>query len=272
MKIGNFKFDLENRTAVVGIVNLTDDSFSGDGIGPDIDKALNLIKLFTDNGVDIIDLGAESTRPKSLYENVIEISENQEIDRVVSVIESLRKISDVPVSIDTRKSKVAHEAVKAGANIINDISMLEYDDEMIEVVKSSSIPYILTHNKPLETNNSVAEQVKIDLIEKIDYLDSNGVDSNKIILDPGFGFNKNYEQNIELHRNLDQICNLGIPVLVGTSRKSFLGEIAGSVSIEEREEISIASVIVCREKGAKLFRVHDAVAVKNLLEFIEKLS
>ena len=272
MEIGNFKFDLENRTAVVGIVNLTDDSFSGDGIGANIDKALNLIKIFTDSGVDIIDLGAESTRPKSLYENVIEISENQEADRVVAVIESLRKISDVPISIDTRKSKVALQAVKAGANIINDISMLEYDDKMIEVVRSSNIPYILTHNKPLKANNSVADQVKIDLMEKIDYLNSNGIGSNKIILDPGFGFNKNYDQNIELHRNLDQICNLGPPVLVGTSRKSFLGEVAGNISVEERREVSIASVIVSREKGAKLFRVHDAAEVKNLLEFIEKLS
>ncbi len=167
MEIGNFKFDLENRTAVVGIVNLTDDSFSGDGIGTDISEALNLIKSFTDSGVDIIDIGAESTRPKSLYENVVEISEDQEMDRVVSVIEKLRKISDVPISIDTRKSKVASEAVRAGANIINDISMLEYDPEMIEVVRSTDIPYVLTHNKSLKNNGSVVGQVKKDLLESI---------------------------------------------------------------------------------------------------------
>ena len=166
MKIGNFEFDLENRTAVVGIVNLTDDSFSGDGIGTDINKALNIIKSFTDSGVDIIDIGAESTRPKSLYENVVEISEDQEINRVSFLIEKLRKISDVPISIDTRKSKVASEAVRVGANIINDISMLNYDPKMIEVVKSADIPYILTHNKPLENNGSVADQVKIDLVKK----------------------------------------------------------------------------------------------------------
>ena len=152
MKIGNFEFDLENRTAVVGIVNLTDDSFSGDGIGTDINKALNIIKSFTVSGVDIIDIGAESTRPKSLYKNVVEISEDQEINRVAFLIEKLRKISDVPISIDTRKSKVASEAVRAGANIINDISMLNYDPKMIEVVKSADIPYILTHNKPLKNN------------------------------------------------------------------------------------------------------------------------
>jgi dihydropteroate synthase len=272
MKIGNFKFDLENRTAVVGIVNLTDDSFSGDGIGTDINKALNLIKSFTDNGVDIIDIGAESTRPKSLYKNVVEVSENQEINRVVELIEKLRKISDIPISIDTRKSKVALEAVSAGANIINDISMLKYDEEMVEVVRNTGIPYILTHNKPLNNNNSVAEQVKKDLIEKINFLNSNGINSNKIIIDPGFGFNKNVDQNIELHRNLEQISSIGLPVLVGTSRKSFLGKIADGASVSDREEVSMASVVVSKEKGAKLFRVHDAVAVKNLLDFIEKLS
>ena len=179
MKIGNFEFDLENRTAVVGIVNLTDDSFSGDGIGTDINKALNIIKSYTDSGVDIIDIGAESTRPKSLYENVVEISEDQEINRVSFLIEKLRKISDVPISIDTRKSKVASEAVRAGANIINDISMLNYDPKMIEVVKSADIPYILTHNKPLKNNDSVADQVKIDLVEKIDFL--NGMSGSDFI-------------------------------------------------------------------------------------------
>jgi dihydropteroate synthase len=272
MKIGNSKFDLENRTAVIGIVNLTDDSFSGDGIGPDINKALNLIKSFTDSGVDIIDIGAESTRPKSLYKNVVEISEDQEINRVVSVIEKLRKISDVPISIDTRKSRVALEAVKAGGSIINDISMLEYDPKMIEVVRSADIPYILTHNKPLKNNDSVAGQVKKDLVEKIDFLNSNGINNNKIIIDPGFGFNKNINQNIELHQDLEQISSIGLPVLVGTSRKSFLGKIADDASVSDREEVSIASVIVAKEKGAKLFRVHDAVVVKNLLNFIEKLS
>mgnify|MGYP001169035681 FL=1 len=272
MKIGNFEFDLENRTAVVGIVNLTDDSFSGDGIGTDINKALNIIKSFTDSGVDIIDIGAESTRPKSLYKNVVEISEDQEINRVAFLIEKLRKISDVPISIDTRKSKVASEAVRAGANIINDISMLNYDPKMIEVVKSADIPYILTHNKPLENNGSVADQVKIDLVKKIDFLNANGIKNNKIIIDPGFGFNKSIDQNVELHRNLDQISEIGLPVLVGTSRKSFLGKIADNASVSDREEVSMASVIVSKEKGAKLFRVHDAVAVKNLLNFIEKLS
>ena len=272
MEIGNFKFDLENRTAVVGIVNLTDDSFSGDGVGTDISEALNLIKSFTDSGVDIIDIGAESTRPKSLYENVVEISEDQEMDRVVSVIEKLRKISDVPISIDTRKSKVASEAVRAGANIINDISMLEYDPEMIEVVRSTDIPYVLTHNKSLKNNGSVVGQVKKDLLEKIGLLNSNGVNNNKIIIDPGFGFNKNIDQNIELHQNLEKISSIGLPVLVGTSRKSFLGKIADGASVSDREEVSMASVIASKEKGAKLFRVHDAVAVKNLLDFIEKLS
>ena len=150
--------------------------------------------------------------------------------------------------------------------------MLNYDPKMIEVVKSADIPYILTHNKPLKNNDLVADQVKIDLVEKIDFLNANGIKNNKIIIDPGFGFNKSIDQNVELHRNLDQISEIGLPVLVGTSRKSFLGKIADNASVSDREEVSMASVIVSKEKGAKLFRVHDAVAVKNLLNFIEKLS
>ena len=109
-------------------------------------------------------------------------------------------------------------------------------------------------------------------MEKIDFLNANGIKNNKIIIDPGFGFNKSIDQNVELHRNLDQISEIGLPVLVGTSRKSFLGKIADNASVSDREEVSMASVIVSKEKGAKLFRVHDAVAVKNLLNFIEKLS
>jgi dihydropteroate synthase len=272
MEIGNTKINIEKEIAVVGIVNVTDDSFSGDGLGKDIKKSLLQIEKFVENGVEIIDIGAESTRPHSLYPDVVEISEKQEIDRVVALIKETRKLFDVPISIDTRKSKVAIEAIEAGANIINDISMMEYDPSIVRVVKNLNVPYVLTHNRKINSEKPVTDQVIDHLAEKLDYLESYGVKIQNIIIDPGFGFNKSIDENISLHKNLEKVCELGLPVMIGTSRKSFLGKIANDASVKDREEVSIASVLSAKEKGVKLFRVHNAVSIKKILNYIDKLK
>ncbi|MBT36640.1 MAG: dihydropteroate synthase, partial [Chloroflexi bacterium] len=184
----------------MGILNATDDSFSGDGIGSNVDKALQLTKEFVDAGVDIVDVGGESTRPKSIYEGVHEVSSDEELSKVIPIIDAIRSNFDVTISIDSRKSDVAEEAIKHGANIINDISMLNYDENMIDLLKKTDNPYILTHNRKINPGK-VIDQVVNDINITINNLEKEGIDKKRIVIDPGFGFNKSIKQNIELHND-----------------------------------------------------------------------
>ena len=265
------KLNLSNKNLVMGILNATDDSFSGDGIGNNVDKALKVTKEYVDAGVEIIDVGGESTRPKGIYDGVHEVSSDEELSNVIPIIDAIRSNFDVTISIDTRKSDVAEEAVSHGADIINDISMLGYDEKMVELLKKINKPYILTHNKKINKVN-VFLQVINDIKSKIEFLKKNGIGRDRIIIDPGFGFNKTVNQNIELHNNFKSEKFDNFPVLVGTSKKSFLGEISKNKDISSRTEISIASALDLKNKGANIFRMHDAVLFKKIINYLELLK
>ena len=265
------KLNLFNKNIVMGILNATDDSFSGDGIGSNVDKALQLTKGFVDAGVDIVDVGGESTRPKSIYEGVNEVTSDEELSKVIPIIDAIRSNFDVTISIDSRKSDVAEEAIKHGANIINDISMLNYDENMIDLLKKTDNPYILTHNRKINSGK-VIDQVVNDIKITINNLEKEGIDKRRIVIDPGFGFNKSIEQNIELHNDFASEKFNNFPILIGTSKKSFLGEISNNEDIDSRTEISIASALDLKNKGANIFRMHDAILFKKIISYLDLLK
>ena len=216
MIIGNKEFG--NHTYVMGILNVTPDSFSDGGKFNNIDSALKHTEQLINDGADIIDVGGESTRP-----NYTKISDEEEIERVVPVIEKIKADFDVPVSIDTYKSKVAAAAVGAGADLVNDIWGLKYDKNMAEVIAKSGAACCLMHNRERAEYNSFVEDVLDDLRETIAIAKKAGIADDKIILDPGVGFAKSYEQNLIITNNVDRLNELGYPVLLGTSRKSMIG-------------------------------------------------
>ena len=215
MIIGNKEFG--NHTYVMGILNVTPDSFSDGGKFNNIDSALKHTEQLINDGADIIDVGGESTRP-----NYTKISDEEEIERVVPVIEKIKADFDVPVSIDTYKSKVAAAAVGAGADLVNDIWGLKYDKNMVEVIAKSGAACCLMHTRERAEYNSFVEDVLDDLRETIAIAKKAGIADDKIILDPGVGFAKSYEQNLIITNNVDRLNELGYPVLLGTSRKSML--------------------------------------------------
>lgn len=209
MIIGNKEFG--NHTYVMGILNVTPDSFSDGGKFNNIDSALKHTEQLINDGADIIDVGGESTRP-----NYTKISDEEEIERVVPVIEKIKADFDVPVSIDTYKSKVAAAAVGAGADLVNDIWGLKYDKNMAEVIAKSGAACCLMHNREKAEYNSFVEDVLDDLRETIAIAKKAGIADDKIILDPGVGFAKSYEQNLIITNNVDRLNELGYPVLLGT--------------------------------------------------------
>ena len=209
MIIGNKEFG--NHTYVMGILNVTPDSFSDGGKFNNIDSALKHTEQLINDGADIIDVGGESTRP-----NYTKISDEEEIERVVPVIEKIKADFDVPVSIDTYKSKVAAAAVGAGADLVNDIWGLKYDKNMAEVIAKSGAACCLMHNRERAEYNSFVEDVLDDLRETIAIAKKAGIADDKIILDPGVGFAKSYEQNLIITNNVDRLNELGYPVLLGT--------------------------------------------------------
>ena len=234
MIIGNKEFG--NHTYVMGILNVTPDSFSDGGKFNNIDSALKHTEQLINDGADIIDVGGESTRP-----NYTKISDEEEIERVVPVIEKIKADFDVPVSIDTYKSKVAMAAVGAGADLVNDIWGLKYDKNMAEVIAKSGAACCLMHNREKAEYNSFVEDVLDDLRETIAIAKKAGIADDKIILDPGVGFAKSYEQNLIITNNVDRLNELGYPVLLGTSRKSMIG-LTLDLPSNQRVEGTVATV------------------------------
>ncbi len=257
----------------MGILNVTPDSFSDGGqyVRTDaaVDQAINLVQ----QGADIIDIGGESSRP---FSQPVPVEE--ELERVLPAIESIRKITDIPISIDTTKAKVALEALKAGADIINDISALRFDPQMVQVVTAQKSPVILMHMKgtPRDmqvdpTYEDVVAEVAGFLYQQANWAISKGVPKDKIILDPGIGFGKKLEHNLALLRSLEQIGQ-GFPVLVGPSRKAFLGEITGILAPQERDIATLGAVAAAALKGAHIVRVHNVALTKQLLQVIDAID
>ena len=250
---------LGERTLVMGILNVTPDSFSDGGKYNNIDAALAQAKKLIAEGADIIDVGGESTRPGHT-----QISSEEEIKRVVPVIEKLSRELDIIISIDTYKYDVAEEAIKAGAHIINDIWGLQYDNgEMAELVKKYDIPIIVMHNQNDEIYKKDIMLTLREFFEKTYKIsDKYEIDRNKIILDPGLGFGKNVEQNIEVLSRLNELKDMG-PILLGASKKRFIGKLLNDLPFDERVEGTVAATVIGVEKGVDIVRVHNVLENKR---------
>lgn len=255
--IGNKNFELGKSTYIMGILNVTPDSFSDGGKFNNIDNALRHAKKIIDAGADIIDVGGESTRP-----NYTLISDEEELERILPVISALKKELDIPISIDTYKPYVAECAIKEGAHLINDIWGFKRDPKMAQIAAKLDVPCCLMHNRENKEYKNYLEDVLSDLKESINIALKAGVKPENIILDPGIGFAKTYEQNLELMNNLELVSSLGYPVLLGTSRKSMIGNTL-NLPPEERVEGTVATTVIGIMKGCDFVRVHDVLENKR---------
>ena len=251
MKIGNREFDLMNNCYIMGILNVTPDSFSDGGKYNDMDRALRHVEEMMEEGMDILDIGGESTRPGYTL-----LSDEEEIHRVVPVIEKVKTEFNIPISLDTYKSAVAKAGLQAGADLINDIWGLKYDENMAGVIADFQVPCCLMHNRNEAVYADYMEDVLKDLKETLDIAEKAGISKEKIILDPGVGFGKTYEQNVEIIAKLDRLQELGYPVLLGTSRKSVIG-LTLNLHTDQRVEGTLATSVVGVLKGCSIIRVHD---------------
>ena len=263
MIIGNKEF--KDRTYVMGILNVTPDSFSDGGTHNTIDTALKHTEKMINEGADIIDVGGESTRPGYTM-----ISDDEEISRVAPVIEKLKANFDIPISIDTYKSAVAEAAAQAGADLINDIWGFKYDEKIAEVTAKHNLACCLMHNRKEANYNNYMEDVINDLKESINIAQKYGVDKNKIVLDPGVGLAKSYEQNLEIINKLEALDVLGYPVLLGTSRKSVIA-LTLNLPVNERVEGTIATSVIAVMKNSLFVRVHDVKENKRAILMTEKI-
>ena len=249
----------------MGILNVTPDSFSDGGLWQDIDKAIYHAQSMIDEGADIIDVGGESTRP-----DFINISINEEIDRVMPVIEALHKRFDIPVSIDTSKSQVAKAAILAGASMVNDIWGLKHDPEMSKIIAENNVACCLMHNRKMINYTNFIMDVHDDLRQSVNIALNAGIASDKIILDPGIGFAKTYEMNLEIINLLDIIIDIGYPVLLGASRKSFIGK-ALDLPVHERIEGTLTTTVIAVMRCCSFVRVHDVKENKRVITMTEAI-
>ena len=256
---GSKEIILGERTLVMGILNVTPDSFSDGGRYNNLDSAMKQAERLISEGADIIDVGGESTRPGH-----IQITAEEAISRVVPIIEKISKNLNTIISIDTYKYDVAKEAIKVGANIINDIWGLQYDNgEMAELVKKSNLPLIAMHNQNDEVYNKDIMLVLREFFEKtFKIADKYGIDRDTIILDPGLGFGKNVEQNIEVLSRLNELKDMG-SILLGASKKRFIGKLLNDLPFDERVEGTVATTVIGIEKGVDIVRVHNVLENKR---------
>lgn len=251
MRIGNREFDVQNRTYIMGILNVTPDSFSDGGRYEKTDAALFHAEQMIKDGADLIDIGGESTRPG--YTMVLA---REEAERILPVIRAVKERFDIPVSVDTCKASVAKSAVREGADLVNDIWGLKYDQKMAGIIAKADVACCLMHNRNNAQYVNFFEDLKADLGESVKLAKRAGIDDDKIILDPGVGFAKSYEQNLEAIRRLSELSSLGFPVLLGTSRKSVIG-LTLDLPVSERVEGTIATTVMAVERGCAFVRVHD---------------
>lgn len=265
IKAGEYTLSLEKRTLVMGILNVTPDSFSDGGKYQRLDQALIHAEKLVNDGADILDIGGESTRPGH-----IPVSVDEELRRTIPVIEALVKRLDCPISIDTSKSEVAKAAVEAGASIINDIWGAKKDPQIAKVAAQYQLPIILMHNRTDTNYHSLMEDIQEDLLASVQIAMRQGVKKEDIILDPGIGFAKDLEQNLTVMRNLEQIVALGYPVLLGTSRKSMIGKVL-DLPVDQRLEGTAATVALGLAKGCQLIRVHDVKEMVRVARMMDAM-
>lgn len=269
----DFDLDLSSKTHVMGILNITPDSFSDGGLFYESERALEYALKMIESGADIIDIGGESTRPGSEP-----VPEEEEIRRVVPVIKKLSAQIKVPISIDTYKSRVARAALEAGASIVNDISGLRFDSEMKKVVAKYKVPVVIMHIKGTPKTMQLNPTYEALIPEIMDYLREGimiakeaGIPEELIIIDPGIGFGKTFEHNLEIINNLREFTYLERPILVGPSRKAFIGKILGDVPPLMRLEGTLAAVAISAYNGANIVRVHDVPETVKVLKVVDAI-
>ena len=266
MRIGSRDFATTGHTYIMGILNVTPDSFSDGGKFNQIDAALKHAEEMIRDGADVIDIGGESTRPWGYTK----ISDEEETGRVVPVIEAVKKEFGIPISVDTYKSGVAEAAAQAGADLINDIWGLKYDPHMAEVIAKSGLACCLMHNRDNTEYRNFMEDMKQDLRETIALAKAAKIADDKIILDPGVGFAKSYENNLEVIRRLKEFNELKYPVLLGTSRKSVIG-LTLDLPAAERVEGTIVTTVMAVEAGCMFVRVHDVKENHRAIQMAEAI-
>ena len=278
LKIGNKKFELGKRTIVIGILNITPDSFSDGGEHFSVDNAVKHAFSMEKNGADVIDIGGESTRP-----GATSISMKEEMDRIFPVIEQLVGEISIPISIDTYKSEIAKNALDLGVDMINDISALQADKNLANIVADYEVPICLMHMKgnpkkmqinPLYDN--VVKEIHDFLKERAKFALFCNIKKENIIVDPGIGFGKRtgkgIEDNCEILRRLSELKDLGFPIMVGTSRKKFIGNVCGDdnlLPVSDRLEGSLASACIAVVNGADILRVHDVKETRRCIDLID---
>ena len=258
--------DKKKMPLVMGILNVTPDSFYAPSRKESVSSALEAALAMEQNGADIIDIGAESTRP-----GFAPVSAEEEMERIIPVIEEICKHTSIPISADTRKGSVAKAALDAGARIVNDISAGTYDFSIIEIVKNYKCDIILMHSQEKAQYSDVVSEVRDYLVSRAETFKKAGVQADKITLDPGLGFGKDTEHNLDLMRQMEQLAALGYPVLIGCSRKRFVGAVTGS-DVEDRLAGTLAVNAFAAARGAAVLRVHDVRETSDMVKMLFALG
>lgn len=265
MKIGTQEFDIKNKTYIMGILNVTPDSFSDGGKYKELDAALFHAQEMIEEGADIVDIGGESTRPGHTV-----ITDEEEIARVVPVIEAVKSRFDIPISIDTYKGNVAEAALRAGADLVNDIWGFKHDRRVAELTAKYGAACCLMHNRHEAVYQNFLEDMVKDMEECVRIAREAGVSDDKIMLDPGVGFGKTYEMNLEAIHHVDVLHSLGFPILLGTSRKSVIG-LTLDLPADQRVEGTLATTVIGVMKGCAFVRVHDVKENKRVIRMTEAI-
>lgn len=265
MIIGGKQFETTGHTYVMGILNVTPDSFSDGGKWNSMDAALKHAEDMINDGADILDIGGESTRPGYTL-----LSDEEEISRVAPVIEAVKKNFDIPVSVDTYKSAVAQAALQAGADLVNDIWGLKYDPNMASVVAKANVPCCLMHNRKEAVYKDYLPDVLDDLRECVRLAKQAGITDENIILDPGIGFGKTLEHNLILTNHVEILHELGYPILLGTSRKSMIG-LTLDLPKDQREEGTLVTTVMGVMKGCMFVRVHNVLANRRAVDMTQAI-
>ncbi len=272
--------EIGEKTLVMGILNVTPDSFFNGGKHDDLESALNHARKMIEEGADIIDIGGESTRPGSKY-----ISDTEELRRVIPVVKELSRETDKLISIDTYKARVAEKAIESGAQIVNDISGLQADNEMVKVVAANDTPVIIMHIKGRPHNfpihpiyGDLISEIILFFKKRIEFAVESGIADNNIIIDPGIGFGKTSEHNIEILKRLNELKCLNRPLMIGTSRKSFIGNV---LELSEMDGISkynsqligtLVTLVIAITKGINIIRVHDVKEAVQVAKMCNKIG
>lgn len=265
MEIGTREFKVKGHTYVMGILNVTPDSFSDGGKYNQMDAALFRVEEMIKEGADMVDIGGESTRPGFEI-----IPENEEIERVIPIIEKIKSKFDIPISLDTYKSQVAQAGIAAGVDMINDVSGLRYDGNLAKVIADADIPCCLAHSRRKANYTDFMQDVLADLSDTVQIAYQAGIEGEKIMIDPGIGFGKTYENNLEIINKIEILHSFGYPLVLGTSRKSVIGT-ALDLPASERVEGTLATTVFGVMKGVMFVRVHDVKENVRIIRMTEAI-